>query len=72
MSSENLALAEVNETMFISTKIPSSKNIVILTIFVKIEDPKYYFCDIGAVEGDLGARLENAVAAHEFLADLRF
>jgi predicted AAA+ superfamily ATPase len=28
-----------------------------------LKDPKYYFYDIGAVEGDLGSRLENAVAA---------
>ena len=28
-----------------------------------LKDPKYYFYDIGAVEGDRGARLENAVAA---------
>jgi len=27
-----------------------------------LKDPKYYFYDIGAVEGDRGARLENVVA----------
>lgn len=27
-----------------------------------LKEPKYYFYDIGAVEGDIGARLENTVA----------
>ncbi|MGB8953485.1 MAG: ATP-binding protein [Candidatus Aminicenantales bacterium] len=36
-----------------------------------LKDPKYYFYDIGAVEGDLGARLENAVAA-ALLRELHF
>lgn len=50
---------EILENMYVIFKIlPYHKNIA----RSKLKQPKYYFYDVGQVQGDLGAKLENLVA----------